>query len=235
MVDLSRRVGSATRIIFELFADGFACWWMDLFIALSELSTPVYLSPLHELSDNIIDDLSKQVYKSAMISLQNDIDNSPRLYLLHGREEPLADEDSRDSRYNTLALRHYLLLVTIQSHRHAITHLLVDGHPLASETMRYSRTRISPEARLCHFCHSNQETPEHVLLGCIENLEMIELRSQFLDDINKCISLGSLLEMNDLTSILKALIFNRETISCVAKFVHEVFCIIRSVALPNGV
>ncbi|KAJ7588400.1 hypothetical protein C8J56DRAFT_721092, partial [Mycena floridula] len=172
----------ALQASFELFADGFACWWMDLFIALSELSTPVHLSPLHELSDNIIDDLSKRVYKSAMISLQKDIDNSPRLYLLHGREEPLADEDSRDSRYNTLALRHYLLLVTIQSHRHAITRLLVGGHPLASETMRYSRTRISPEARLCRFCHSNQETPEHVLLGCIENLEMIELRSQFLDD-----------------------------------------------------
>ncbi|KAJ7589674.1 hypothetical protein C8J56DRAFT_785034, partial [Mycena floridula] len=206
---------------FELCSNGFSCWRMDLTIALKKLPAPVFLPPLDMLTGDVIINMAKSVYKNAV--------RSPRLYLLHGHQEPLADGEFSTS---TLAMRYYLELVTVQKHRHAITRLSIGGHILASETLRYARVCVPPEERLCRFCRILPETPEHAILGCVAHPELLVLRTQVLNDIAKWFDVLNLLQMNSAIDVLKTIIFDQQSICTVAKFVYEVFQSFRTVPLP---
>ncbi|KAF9042824.1 hypothetical protein BDZ89DRAFT_902485, partial [Hymenopellis radicata] len=57
--------------------------------------------------------------------------------------------------------------------------MLLSHHHLAIEEMRYTRRGQEPvprQRRLCRFCESAIETPEHALLSCNANAVVVEER-----------------------------------------------------------
>jgi hypothetical protein len=79
--------------------------------------------------------------------------------------------------------------------------------------------------RVCRFCRSEVETPEHALLGCDASPEVVHLRSSFLVQlIATAPNLRRLMEKPNMTLIefFKSMVYERSTIPLVAKFAHEV-------------
>jgi hypothetical protein len=67
------------------------------------------------------------------------------------------------------------------------------------------------------------ESPEHALLECYTNLDVIALRSVFLGELFRAVPKLKQ-KMTQLNSIefLKVVIYEHPTISLVAKYVHDV-------------
>ncbi|KAJ6529072.1 hypothetical protein DFH09DRAFT_934978, partial [Mycena vulgaris] len=104
--------------------------------SLQNLRFPVVLPQLPDLTVAVCEALGKAVYISAMRDLQLDVNQSTRLYLLHGRLEPLEEDPPKAI---TTILRHYLVLVVNSAHCKALTRRLVSQHPLAVERLRYKK------------------------------------------------------------------------------------------------
>ncbi|KAJ7730085.1 hypothetical protein DFH07DRAFT_781735 [Mycena maculata] len=85
------------------------------------LHSPVVLPLLPQLTADTCDVLGKKVYISAMKYLDAEVTKSTRLYMLHGRLEPL---DGEPAKKIAMVLRHYLELVANAKHRKALTRLL---------------------------------------------------------------------------------------------------------------
>ena len=66
--------------------------------------------------------------------LQEQIEESPKTYLLRGRSEPCPH---RPAIYKTVTFRHYLRVV-VPNHRFAITRMLLSDHPFALERGRWA-------------------------------------------------------------------------------------------------
>ncbi|KAK6974103.1 hypothetical protein R3P38DRAFT_2584596 [Favolaschia claudopus] len=208
---------------YQLFLNAGQGYWTDLVYALQQLEFPVVLPPLQSLTPAICSELGKAVYTSAMRSLDGQIDNSTRLYLLHARREPFEDEPPKKV---TAVLRHYLELVVNASHRKAITRLLLSQHPLAVERMRYKqryhRVLVPRDERLCRFGCRSVETVEHALFFCRGKVELIEWREWLADAVpdqgNAIRNVGPW----NATSVLRSLIFSRVSVCQVAKVAHKV-------------
>ena len=76
-------------------------------------------------------------------------------------------------------------MVKIQKHREAITSgsVLLSTHLLAVEILRYVDHAYQPvprSDRLCRFCRSEVETPEHVLISCESSDLVVGFRTVFL-------------------------------------------------------
>ncbi len=97
--------------------------------------------------------------------LLTEVGNSEKLYLLHGRKE---------SRNGTapvtvaLKMRNYHDATT-PKHRDAMVSIALSTHNLAVERLRWVRSAIDHENRLCQMCMTHVETPEHVLFRCAGN------------------------------------------------------------------
>jgi hypothetical protein len=209
---------------FNLYELGGQGYWMDLVYALGKLPNPLVLPTLSTLTPESCTALGKAVYISAMKYLEGEILNSTRLYLLHGRKEPLEDEDPKRI---TIFLRHYLTLVVNTTHRKALTRLLLSQHPLAVERMRYKsryhQVHIPREHRLCRFACNHVESVEHALFHCTAKLDIVEKRGQFVENLAlKEPRLRTITPSNG-TLLLRALIFRRDTVCQIAKFAHQVF------------
>ncbi|KAJ7066872.1 hypothetical protein B0H15DRAFT_971598 [Mycena belliarum] len=171
-----------------------------------------------------IEDYAKLIRRLLAEWLQSEIDSSEKLYLLHGRREPQKDKAPAQV---TSCMRHYLTMVKTQKHREAITSMLLSTHLLAVEVLRYVNHAYQPvprSDRLCRFCRSEVETPEHALITCESSDSLVQLRATFLGDLfSKLPNLQW--QMADLsnTEFLKAIIQPRSTIALVAKYTHEVF------------
>ncbi|KAJ6461898.1 hypothetical protein C8R47DRAFT_993339 [Mycena vitilis] len=211
---------------FDLYSHGRQGYWMDLTYALRKLQFPVELPALPELTAAKCAELGKAVYISAMKYLDSEVKASTRLYLLHNRLEPLEDEAPRKI---TVILRHYLELVVNSRHRKALTRLLVSQHPLAVERMRYKqryhRVMVPRELRLCRFGCREVETVEHGLLLCQKSEALVECRQEFVD-LLKAVEprLASLAPWNA-TTVLRSVIFRRDTVCQVAKFAYKMFAV----------
>ncbi|KAJ7165282.1 hypothetical protein C8R46DRAFT_834553, partial [Mycena filopes] len=167
----------ALRTSYQLFQEGHRCYWMDLSYAMANLKYPVLLPSLPELTAEICESLGKAVYVAAMRDLQNEVNSSTRLYLLHGRREPLKNDPPKAI---TVVLRHYLQMVVNAAHRKALTRMLVSQHPLGIERLRYV-TRYHPTVvpralRRCRFGCGSVETVEHALFFCEEPEGLTEKR-----------------------------------------------------------
>ncbi|KAJ6497388.1 hypothetical protein C8R45DRAFT_822685, partial [Mycena sanguinolenta] len=152
--------------------------------------------------------------------------SSTRLYMLHGRCEPLEDEAPRKI---TVILRHYLVLVVNAKHRRALTRLLLSQHPLAVERMRYKqryhRVHVPRDMRRCHFGCAEVETVEHALFFCRRSEELEDCRQKFIKTMQ---TIGPRLSSRspwNATTVLKSLIFRRGTVCQTAKFAHKMFAI----------
>jgi hypothetical protein len=105
---------------------------------------------------------------------------SPKLYMLHDRLET----DKKGEKHAVASkLRGYLKNVANRKHRVALTRLLVSNHCYAIETLRYSKIPVPREERMCRFCSGEVESPEHVLLACRRNGDILRLRAKFLETL----------------------------------------------------
>ena len=122
--------------------------------------------------------------------LLSKIDDSVRTYLLHNRLEPLIDSPAK---YIASCLRHHLTDVP-PSYRHTITRLLLSDHPLAWEQLRRDTRyykRVPRHLRLCRFCRTALESPEHVLMSCEASDDLSSLRDRFYDSLRAGVSFYS--------------------------------------------
>ncbi|KAJ7181912.1 hypothetical protein C8R46DRAFT_1159228 [Mycena filopes] len=193
---------------YTLYLNGQQGYWMDLAYALCRLRFPVDLPGLHELSAEVCEALGKAVYGAAMRDLQCDVDNSTRLYLLHGRLEPLEKDAPRAI---TAVLRHYLVLVVNSAHRKALTRILTSQHPLAVERLRYRsrahRIIVPRNLRLCRFGCASVETVEHALFFCDKSERLNQLRTAFV--LNICAKVPDILwvSADSATMVMRKLVF----------------------------
>jgi hypothetical protein len=108
-----------------------------------------------------VQNYAKSVGKLMEEWLQDSINSSDKLHLLHGRLEPRKDKPPARM---ILKMRHYLSMVKTQTHREALTSLLLSTHV---EILRYVDLAKQPVIRsdsLCRFCMVKVETPEHALI-----------------------------------------------------------------------
>ncbi|KAJ6597786.1 hypothetical protein DFH09DRAFT_1071751 [Mycena vulgaris] len=157
------------------YSNGQQGYWMDLVYALQNVRFPVVLPQLPDLTVA-----------------------STRLYLLHGRLEPLEEDPPKAI---TTILRHYLVLVVNSAHFRALTRMLVSQHPLAVERLRYKK----------RFGCASVETVEHAMFFCDESALLREKRTSFA--LTMSIHVPGILFVSPATAtaVLKALIFNRST------------------------
>ncbi|KAJ6458385.1 hypothetical protein C8R47DRAFT_995180 [Mycena vitilis] len=209
---------AAVNSSIKLAALGKKSWAKDLITAASKLPFTCPGPDLQNATSNSILEYAKSVDTLMLQWIQGEVDSSDKLYLLKGRREPQKDKPPAPQ---TLRLRHYLSMVKTQKHREAITSLLISTHLLAVEHPRENdRSR-----RVCRFCKTEVETPEHALLGCDASPEVVDLRTAFLVQLFAgAPSLRRRMENQELNLIefFKAMVNERPTIPLVAKFAHEV-------------
>ncbi|KAJ7842458.1 hypothetical protein B0H14DRAFT_2229929, partial [Mycena olivaceomarginata] len=95
--------------------------------------------------------------------LQQEVDSSVKLYLLHRRREPQKDKSAAQI---TLYLQHYLSMVRTHHHK-ALTSIMLPTHRLALEKLRQTDHAHQPlprHQRDCRFCIDKVDSPEHALL-----------------------------------------------------------------------
>jgi hypothetical protein len=206
-----------------LLDSGMPSWAMDLCYVIDKLPFRIVLPNLATITPNMVDRVIKSVDAGLQAYLQWSIDSpdSPKLYLLRGRLEP--EKDSAPV-LKTLQFRHYLNVVN-PKHRKALTQLLLSSHCLALEILRwveFRRPRIDRHLRVCRFCKTEIESPEHALLECTAELELTQLRQDFFVRMRK--DLPGLPPLNSMPTakFFTHMVAYRETISLVAKFAYEV-------------
>ncbi|KAF8180522.1 hypothetical protein K438DRAFT_1460333, partial [Mycena galopus ATCC 62051] len=160
-----------------LLDSGMPSWAMDLRYVIDHLPFRIVLPNLATITPAVVDGVIKSVNTGLRAHLQWSIDDphSPKLYLLRGRLEP--EKDSAPVQ-KTLQFRHYLNVVN-PKHQKALTQLLLSSHCLALERLRWVEfrcPRIDRDLRVCRFCKAEIESPEHALLECTAELELVRLR-----------------------------------------------------------
>ncbi|KAJ3908092.1 hypothetical protein F5879DRAFT_938668 [Lentinula edodes] len=124
-------------------------------------------------------------------------------------------------------LRHYLILIR-NHHRRTLTRLLCgDMVPL---TFRASPARTDPiseaeqDTKGCRSCQSpfHPESPQHILLQCVADETITDLRTTFLLDISPFIPLPRSRQFSNAEALhyLKLFIFNNTFITRTARFIH---------------
>jgi hypothetical protein len=208
----------------ELAEKGKKSWASDLAKAITRL--PFHCPELaltRQTTHKDVENYAKLVRKLMMEWLQEEIDSSDKLYLLHGRQEPQKDKSPTQV---TSCMRHYLTMVKTQKHREALTSLLLSTHLLAVEILRYvdhAHQTVPRDERLCRFCKKEIETPEHALLTCVSSDALVDLRANFLARLfSEIPDLRVQMMVLSNTEFLKAIIFPRSTIALVAKYAYEV-------------
>ena len=123
----------------------------------------------------------------------------------------------------TLYFCNYLNVVNYK-HRKVITCNLLSCHSQAVEKLRWHcPVIIIPRLeRLCQFCKQKIETPEHALLDCKSNPELVNICEQFSADIIIIIADLLNIERFGQTQCLKNLISSQDTVSRVSQLAHDV-------------
>ncbi|PPQ81254.1 hypothetical protein CVT26_015075 [Gymnopilus dilepis] len=209
----------------KLALEGKQCWAMDLRYALSELPFETHPLNFRNISVKMIEDVIKSIDRGFKVQLQHFIDHSPRTYLLTGRMET---ENDGKAVQKVLHFRHYLRVGNYK-HRKALVNLILSGHSLAVERLRWHRPQVPRERRLCRFCKLLVETPEHALLECTANNELTSLREKFCQDLPPTLQEAGQNHQNNATRYLKLLIQSKGITDRLAEFTHDVLEIFNSV------
>ncbi|KAH6905900.1 hypothetical protein BKA70DRAFT_1107274 [Coprinopsis sp. MPI-PUGE-AT-0042] len=115
--------------------------------------------------------------------------------------------------------------------------VIVSNHYYAVELLQYSGV---PRAEcFCRFCGAEVETPEHVLLQCAWNEEIVEARTKFVSLLEKECTDDDIQRLRDVdgdcSAQLKALLGIRETITLFARYCYDVQQIVRMYPTYNAV
>ncbi|KAJ7434593.1 hypothetical protein FB451DRAFT_1063296 [Mycena latifolia] len=121
-------------------------------------------------------------------------------------------------------------MVKTQKHREALTSLLLSTHLLAVEVLRYGDHEHVREddlsRRVCRFCKTEVETPEHALLTCDASAEVMSLRTAFLEKLCTDVpNLRRLMDELDSIEFFKSMVYERSTIPLVAKFAYDILSV----------
>ena len=135
----------------------------------------------------------------------------------------------------TLALRHYLLLISQAEHRKVLTRFLTASHPLAVERLiwpdRY-RLSVPRQHRLCRLCKLHIETPEHAAFECNGLQELSQLRSAFLHKIYSEIpSFPRYHPGRDAADYFRKMVDQRPTIALFARFLFDALALFQTVPM----
>ncbi len=224
------------------------CWLTDLEKAIANLERPAGAdipkalripTKFGKLTTTLVDAMVKATEDLAKGWLQFKIDTTYRTYLLQGRLEPQPHPEP--AKYRTLAVRHYLHL-RITKHRKALTRLLLSDHPLALEQLRREDSHyfVPRMERLCRLCSRKVESPEHAILLCKTEPELVALRLEALEEIGKELHglqprLQSLHEDNetDAVAVLILLIVQDVCLPRVAELIYDVLEFFKSRRLPR--
>jgi hypothetical protein len=165
----------------ELAGKNKKSWVGDVLTAATKL--PFDAPPLDfaNATDKSVEFYPKDIEAHALGWLQQEIDLSVKLYLLHGRREPQKDKPPAQK---TLYLPHYLFIIKNQDYREALTSILLSTHQLALEKLRHTDHALRPvprHERLCRFSTAQVEGPEHALLECQANADVLKLRKDFYE------------------------------------------------------
>ena len=80
------------------------------------------------------------------------------------------EESSRARFYRAIRQTHiyqpYLNIISVKSHRIALTRLITSSHHLKIETGRWTRPITPQTERICPFCPGKQEDEYHLLIEC---------------------------------------------------------------------
>jgi hypothetical protein len=76
---------------------------------------------------------------------------------------------------------------------------------------------------VCRFCRTEVETPEHALLACKISVDVVALRTVFLENLfGYAPKLRRLMVELDNVEFFKAMLYDRASIGLVGKFAYEV-------------
>lgn len=215
---------AALRSSLELSAMNKRSWAKDLITAASRLPFPCPTLVLNQgISTTDVQNYAKVIEKLMLEWLQDCIDSSDKLYLLHGRLEP---QKGKAPTQITFKMRHYLTMVKTQKHREALTSIMLSTHLLAVETLHYADHAYQPvprHERFCRFCKIEVETPEHAMITCKSLDKLVDLREQFLVQLfSNSPDLQHLMAESSNTEFLKSVIYSRPNIALVAKYAFDV-------------
>lgn len=195
----------------------------DLITAVTKLELPLPEREYDMMSSDHVKSLIEAVEKASKQSLQSQINESDKFYLIHGRKERTKDGSLA---HITSTFRQYLE-VKIPAHRASLTSIILSHHSLAVARLRWVRDKhnlpIPREKRLCRFCTAAVETPEHALLQCTESNALVELRHNFLAQLEKeraGTACGR--KVRKRSGVSKVAIREKPTINLVAWFAHGV-------------
>ncbi|KAJ7196337.1 hypothetical protein C8J57DRAFT_1106738, partial [Mycena rebaudengoi] len=164
----------------ELAASNKKSWVGDALTAATKLPFDFPQLDFATATPKSVEDYRKSIETRANQWLQHEVDSSVKLYLLHCRREPQKDKPAAQI---TLYLRHCLFMIRTQSHREAMTSIMLSTHQLALEKLRYTDHAHQPvprHERVCRFCTDKVESPEHALLEYQSNPDVLNIRSIFL-------------------------------------------------------
>ena len=128
----STYVACAMRESFRLAEQGNPSWVSDLHQVLHKLCGPVSFTYNTPPSLAVIASMSSLLDQAMERWIQEQIEESPKTYLLRGRLEPCPN---RPAIHKTLTFRHYVSVV-VPNHRFALRRMLLSNHPLALERGR---------------------------------------------------------------------------------------------------
>lgn len=198
-------------------------WALDLLTAIKKLPFTCPELDLQQLSVDGVTSLRKHIETQTGKWLQNEVDGSRKLYLIHGRLEP---QKNKPPAQKSLYLRHYLTTVQSRKHRRALTSVLLSTHHLAVQRMGWGdheHKRVEDiRLRKCRFCHHEVETSEHALFQCAGSVDVRKLRKAFLTQIFHEIPHLQRMRGSTTLDFLKALTYERQTISLLAKYAYDV-------------
>lgn len=165
----------------------------------------------------------EEVKNTAYTYLRQQIVQTARLPLLVHCVDPPEDVGGHP-RAHVLRFREYLD-VKIPNHRHALTRLLIGGHPLSIERLRMSG--VKREWRICRFCKRQGvlEDEIHILFECDSNPQLRNLRAIYAEETMEClppIDRNTEYRERREVAVIHALA-HREATPALAKLVSDVF------------
>lgn len=206
----------------SLAQDGHKGWLMDILYVAQDIGLGVALAELINPTAEMVAALQTRLRSHLTLSLQDAISSSRKAYLLHDRLEP---QQQGTCKREIMCLRHYLH-VPNASHRRALSRILMGCHLLAVERLAWReryRDAVPHDQRLCRFCHSAVETPEHAMLRCAGLPELLQARTRYLSRIYaERPSLPKASTVQDPAAYVRLLICDIGTIGLTARFAHDV-------------
>lgn len=231
--DTDKYVRGAFESSRELAKRGKTSWLKAVNGAAQKLPFECPAVDLDICDSRAVDAIKAAVVKNMNAWVLEQTEGLGKLYLIHGRREPRKDSDKPPVRI-ALTLRHYLE-VDVTDYERAITSVVLSTHKLALEKLRYrdhSRPKIPRGQRLCRMCGGAVESPEHVLIECQANQDIVALRTDYRNGLARSEpGIVASWDRSDTCQVLKSIIASRNATFFSAKYMHRVLKIVYAIPL----